>query len=99
MIKKAFFLTFLFGSFFLFNSFMQDNKTPVEKKILVIINNKTKKLWTKTEYQDSVIWSKVKSVTSLSDTAAVRRYGKRGINGALIIQYKPIVTPNKPVIK
>lgn len=99
MIRITFYLTFLFGSFTLFNSFIQVDNTPTGKKILVVINSKTQKLWTKTEYQDSILWSAVKSVYILPDTAAVRKYGKKGTNGALIIQYNQKVSPLKPTIK
>lgn len=95
MIKKTFILSFLLGSFFICNSFIQDNKTSNEKKILVIIDNSIYKLWTKKEYQDSINWSRVKLVNIISDTTAVRKYGKKGVNGAIIIQYKQLFQTNK----
>lgn len=88
MIKKTLFPAFFIMLFFFSSSFRQDNKALNEKKILVIIDNKTQKLWTQTEYQDSINWSKVKLVTIIPDTTAIKKYGKKGENGAFVVQYK-----------
>ena len=88
MIKTTLIPAFFIMLFFFASSFRQDNKALNEKKILVIIDNKTQKLWTKTEYQDSINWSKVKLVTIIPDTTSIKKYGKKGKNGALDVQYK-----------
>lgn len=74
--------------FFFVCSFRQNSKTLDEKKILVIIDNKTQKLWTKKEYKDSINWSKVKMINIITDSIAVKKYGKEGKNGVFVVQYR-----------
>lgn len=88
-LKQLSLLFILIIGIFYFNTngLSQEPKTDENKKILVIVNG-IEKSWTHSEMQDSVKWDLLESVNNITGPVALEKYGKKGINGAVIITYK-----------